>query len=165
MSLTTTRSRTRITIVVGVDLTDVSEHLLAQTAALVGTVDEAEIHVVHVVRREQQLLRVVRPADDRDAGVVHQVEQAQEAVGRLCTSLERTPRTRVFMHTPVGDAATQLARIADEVAADVIVVEAHEHHGQWPLSALRRSVVDRIAGLAHSTVITIRKPAARAKVA
>jgi hypothetical protein len=163
MTLTTTPSRTRIIVVVGVDLTDVSEHLLAQTAALVGTVDEPEIHVVHVVPREQLLQRLVRPADDRDAGVVHLVEQAQEAVGRLCASLERTPRTRVFMHTPVGDAATELARISDEIAADVIVVEAHEHRGpRTTWKALRRSVVDRLAGLAHSTLITIRQPAATA---
>jgi nucleotide-binding universal stress UspA family protein len=157
MSPTTPQAPTRMTVVVGVDLTDVSAHLLAQTATLVRTIDEPEIHVVHVVKPEQLLLRLVRPADEKDAGVVYRVEHAQEAVGSLCASLERTPRTRVFVHTPVGDAATELSRIAAEVAADVIVVEAHDHHVHRRV--LRRSVVDHIAGLARSTVVTLHKPA------
>src|SRR5580704_19776554 len=72
-----------IRIVVGVDLSDVSEHLLEQTRSLIRPVDEAEVHVVRVVRREPPLLRLVRPKEERDAGVVHQVASAQRALERL----------------------------------------------------------------------------------
>jgi hypothetical protein len=34
----------RIVLVVGVDMSNVSEHLLTQTRALIGPVDEAEVH-------------------------------------------------------------------------------------------------------------------------
>jgi hypothetical protein len=49
----------RIVIVVGVDLSNVSEHLLEQTRTLIRPVDEAEVHVVRVVRPEPPLLRLV----------------------------------------------------------------------------------------------------------
>jgi nucleotide-binding universal stress UspA family protein len=61
------------------------------------------------------------------------------------------------MHTPVGDPATQLALVADEVAADLLVVEAHAHHGHGPVRVFHRSTMDRIARIAPCTVLAIRK--------
>ncbi len=51
----------RIVLVVGVDLSDVSEHLLAQARALIGPVDEAETHVVHVVHPDSFTKRLAHP--------------------------------------------------------------------------------------------------------
>jgi hypothetical protein len=157
MSSTADGEPSRIVVVVGVDLTHVSNHLLEQTAALVRAVDEAELHVVHVVKREPPHLRVVRPGEAKNAGAVFRIERAQEVVARLCASLRWTPQTRVIVHTPVGDPATQLALIADDVAADILVVEPHEHHGHGPARVFHRSMVDRIAGMAPCTVLAIRK--------
>jgi Universal stress protein family len=147
----------RIVVVVGVDMSNVSEHLIAQTRDLVRTVDQPEIHVVHVVRREPSLLRLVRPDDEKDAGVVHQVETAQWAVEHLCASLVHNPRTHVIVHTPVGNAADELARVCAEVGADVLVVEAHEPHERGPLGVLHRPLVDDIVGRAPCTVLAIRQ--------
>lgn len=147
----------RIVLVVGVDMSHISEHLLAQTRVLVQPVDEAEVHVVHVVRPEAPLLRVARPSDEKDAGVVHQVELAQGAVQRLCEALVHTPRTRVVMHTPVGDPADELVRIAAEVNADVLVVEAHEPDEHRPAGMFHHSTLDHIASTAPCTVLTLRK--------
>jgi nucleotide-binding universal stress UspA family protein len=157
MSSTAAKEMSRIVVVVGVDLTDVSAHLLDQTAALVRAVDEAEIHVVHVVKREPPYLRVARPGEAKNAGAVYRIELAQEVVALLCASLRRTSHTRVIMHTPVGDPATQLALVADEVAADLLVVEAHAHHGHGPVRVFHRSTMDRIARIAPCTVLAIRK--------
>jgi nucleotide-binding universal stress UspA family protein len=148
----------RIVLVVGVDMSNVSEHLLTQTRALIRPVDEAEVHVVHVVSPEPPLLRLVRPSDAKDAGAVYQVEHAQSVLERLSNSLVLTPSTRVIMHTPVGNAADQLTRIAAQVGADILVVEAHEHDGREPFRMFHRSVVDQIASTAPCTVLTIRKP-------
>jgi nucleotide-binding universal stress UspA family protein len=148
----------RIVIVVGVDLSDVSEHLLEQTRSLIRPVDEAEVHVVRVVRREPPLLRLVRPKEERDAGVVHQVASAQRALERLSASLVHDPRTRVFMHTPVGSPPVELARIAAGVGADLIVIEAHGHDGREPHRVFHRSVADVIARTAPCTVLTLRTP-------
>ena len=150
--------RSRIVVVIGVDMSDVTEHLLSQTCALIRPVDEAEVHVVHVVSPEPPFLRVVRPSDAKDAGVAHDVERAQSALDHLSNSLKHNPRTRVFVHTPVGAPADELTRIAAEVGADILVVEAHEHEGREPLRVFHRSVVDHIASTAPCTVLTIRKP-------
>jgi nucleotide-binding universal stress UspA family protein len=148
----------RIVLVVGVDMSNVTEHLLSQTCALIRSVDEAEVHVVHVVSPEPPFLRVVRPSDAKDAGVAHDVERAQSLLDHLSDALKHNPRTRVFVHTPVGAAADELARVATEVGADILVVEAHEHDGREPLRVFHRSLVDHIASTAPCTVLTIRKP-------
>jgi nucleotide-binding universal stress UspA family protein len=148
----------RIVVVVGVDMSSVTEHLLSQTCALIGPVDEAEVHVVHVVSPEPPFLRIVRPSDAKDAGAAHDVVRAQYVLDRLSDSLKHNPRARVFVHTPVGAAAGELTRIATEVGADILVVEAHEHDGREPLRVFHRSVVDHLASTAPCTVLTIRKP-------
>jgi nucleotide-binding universal stress UspA family protein len=148
----------RIVVVVGVDMSNVSEHLLSQTRALIAPVDEAEVHVVHVVSPEPSFLRVVRPRDEKDAGAAHEIVRAQTVLERLSKSLARDPRTRVFVHTPVGAAVDELRRIATEVGADILVIEAHEHDGDDPLRVFRRSTVDHIASTAPCAVLTIRQP-------
>jgi nucleotide-binding universal stress UspA family protein len=156
------QEQSRIVVVVGVDLSNLSAHLLAQTRDLVRTVDEAEIHVVHVVRPEPTLMRLARPLDAPDAGVVSAVDRAQRVVAQLCASLVGNPGTRVIVHTPVGDPVELLARIAYSVGAQVLVVEAHDRNerAQHGLSHLfHRSMVDRITAIAPCTVLTIRTPA------
>jgi nucleotide-binding universal stress UspA family protein len=148
----------RIVIVVGVDLSHVSEHLLERTRALIRPVDEAEVHVVRVVRPESPLLRLVRPKDEQDAGVVRQVQNAQWALERLSASLVHNPRIRVIMHTPIGSPPVELARIAATVGADLIIIEAHEHDGRDPHRVFHRSVADVIASTAPCTVVTLRTP-------
>jgi nucleotide-binding universal stress UspA family protein len=148
----------RVVLVVGVDMSSVSEHLLTQTRALIRPVDEAEIHVVHVVSPEPPFLRLVRPTDEKDAGAVYEVERAQLVLERLSAALVHNDKTRVIVHTPVGAAADELARIAEEVSADILVIEAHEHDGHEPFRVFHRSVVDHIASTAPCTVLTIRRP-------
>jgi nucleotide-binding universal stress UspA family protein len=145
-----------IAVVVGVDLGPESAHLLAQTRDLVRTVDEPEIHVVHVVRPETALLRSARPDDAKDAGVVHEVARARALLEALCAPLMGRAAS-VEVHTPVGDAAPELARVATTVGADILVVEAHERH-RGPWGALHRSTVDQITGVAPCTVLAIRRP-------
>jgi nucleotide-binding universal stress UspA family protein len=164
MSSTAAKEMSRIVVVVGVDLTNARTHLLEQAATLVRGIDEAEIHVVHVVKREPPHLRVVRPGEAKNAGAVYRIEQAQEVVERLCASLRQTPHARVFIHTPVGDPAPQLARIADDVAADLLVVEAHAHDGHGPVRVFHRSTMGRIARIAPCTVLAIRKRPTTARV-
>jgi nucleotide-binding universal stress UspA family protein len=150
----------RIVLVVGVDLSDASEHLLAQTRALIGPVDDAETHVVHVVHRDSLTKRLAHPIHSEDIGARAQVQYANWELQRLCFELVKCPRNRVFLHIPVGDsAADELTRVAAEVGADILVVEAREHDPRGPRRVLHRSSVARIARTAPCTVLTIRKRA------
>ena len=150
----------RIVLVVGVDLSDASEHLLAQARALIGPVDDAETHVVHVVHRDSLTKRLAHPLHSEDIGARAQVQYANWELQRLCFELVKCPRNRVFLHIPVGDsAADELTRIAAEVGADILVIEAREHDPRGPHRVLHRSSVARIARTAPCTVLTIRRRA------
>ena len=143
---------------VGVDLSDVSEHLLAQTRALIRPIDDAEVHAVHVVCPAPLRTRLNQPMQQDDIGARSQIQHVEDAkwkLERLCDALAPGPGTRVLVHTPVGNVADEVTRIALEVHADMIVLEAHarDAHG-----LLHRSVVARIARTAPCTVLAIRKP-------
>jgi nucleotide-binding universal stress UspA family protein len=156
-AVSTSRQPSRIVLVVGIDMSDVSEHLIEQTRALIRPMDEAEVHVVHVVRPEPLPQRLVRPKNEGDVGARYQVEYAKWALERLSEALMQHPGTRVIVHTPVGAAAEELTRVATQVRADVLVVEAHDPDGRGA-RMFHRSVLARIARTSPCTVVTIRKP-------
>ncbi len=153
--------RRRIVLVVGVDLSDVSEHLVAQARALIGPVDEAEVHVVHVVHPEPipQWIPGTHSSGLARANADHATSELQ----RLCDHFgqgARPGRAEVIVHTPIGDAATELVQIASRVNADVLVVEAHDR-GRHPL--WHRSLLARLVRTAPCTVLTIRSKGSRAQ--
>jgi nucleotide-binding universal stress UspA family protein len=144
----------RIVLVVGVDLSDVSEHLLAQTRALIRPVDEAEVHVVHVVHPDPlpQWMAHSHSTGSARANTEHATSKLQGLCDRFGQGA-RAGRANVVVHTPIGDAATELVQIASRVNADIILVEAHERsrRRRW-----HRSVLARLVRSAPCTVLTIR---------
>ncbi len=144
-----------ITLVVGIDLSDVSEHLLAKARDLVRSVDDAELHVVHVVQPESLRVRLTEPL--QSDGIVTQAttKSAQFELERLCRTIVSGSNARWVIHTPVGRAADELTRVAREVGADLIVVEPHDR-SRWE-RVFHRSVVARIARLAPCSVLTVRE--------
>jgi nucleotide-binding universal stress UspA family protein len=144
----------RLVLVVGVDLTDVSEHLLARARDLVHSVDQAELHVVHVVHPEPLRERLVEPIGSGGLVERARVESADWEMRHLCERIVQGSNTRWIMHTPIGRPAEELTRIAREVGADFIVVEVHEHDHRRRL--FHRSVAARIAETAPCSVLAIR---------
>jgi nucleotide-binding universal stress UspA family protein len=153
----------RIVLVVGVDLTDISEQLLATAKDLVRYALEAEIHVVHVVAPESLAMRLEEPVGSVGIADRAHVESAQFLLRRLRDSVLGPANLRVIVHTPVGAATRELTRIARDVNADVLVVEAHDH--KRPPWSLHRSVTGRLAKTAPCSVLAVRrrKPAAAAQ--
>jgi nucleotide-binding universal stress UspA family protein len=156
MSEKARREHSRIVLVVGVDLSDVSEHLLAMTRDLVHSIDEVELHVVHVVHQESLRERLAMPGQGLETRA--QMESARWQLDRLCETIAHRSRVRWLVHTPVGHAANELTRIARDVRADVVVIEAHDHSRPPMRRAFHRSVVARIARIAPCSVLTIRPP-------
>ena len=104
-------------LVVGLDLTDTetSGYALDQAARITARIPRSEMHVLHVV-----------PLDATP-------EVAREAVGLLqmyvtekAACLEELAQQCVGVHVRRGDAAQEIARLAAEVGADMIVVGAHK---------------------------------------
>jgi nucleotide-binding universal stress UspA family protein len=146
-----------LVVVVGVDLSDVSEHLLTNARDLVRTVDDAELHVVHVVRPESLRERLTEPVRSVRVTERANVESANWQLQRLCEAIVRGSGARWVLHTPVGDAAEELTRIARKVRADIIVLEAHEHGARARL--FHRSAVVRVVQRAPCAVLAIRQRA------
>lgn len=148
-------NRSRLVVTVGIDLSDVSEHLLAQARDLVRSVDEAELHVVHVVKPESLRERLTEPIGSIPTSERSMASSARWELERLCESIVQGSGARWLVHTPVGRAADEIARIARSVGADVIVVESHE---QARTRVFHRSVVARIFALSTCSVLAIRDP-------
>jgi nucleotide-binding universal stress UspA family protein len=158
-------SRSRIVVTVGVDLSDVSEHLLQQARDLVRSVEDAELHIVHVVRPESLRERLTEPIGSGGYSTRSLAESARWELERLCETIVQGSGARWLVHTPVGRTADELTRIARDVGSDVIVVETHDHARR---RVFHRSVVARIVHLSTCSVLAIRDPkraAARAAVA
>jgi nucleotide-binding universal stress UspA family protein len=142
-----------VVLVVGVDLSDVSEHLLATVRDLARTSGKAQMHVVHVVPPEPLARRLAERA--LSLGLERaRVESAQWELERLCGAIVSGFGVRCVIHIPIGDVAEELTRVARETHADALVVEAHGRHSR----VLGKSVVVRIAKNAPCSVLTVRQP-------
>jgi nucleotide-binding universal stress UspA family protein len=86
------------------------------------------------------------------------MELARWQLDRLCETLAQRWRVRWLVHTPVGHTADELTRIACDVDADVVVIEAHDRSRPPMRRAFHRSVVARITQIAPCSVLTIRPP-------
>jgi hypothetical protein len=146
--------RSHMVVVVGVDLSDVSEHVLARARDLLRSIDDAELHVVHVVEPQPFQRLVLESLRSTDAGARSDPECARRELQGFCESSVPGSREHVVLHTPVGRPANELARIALKTAADIIVVEVHEH----ALRVFHHAVVARLTRIAPCSVLAIRDP-------
>jgi nucleotide-binding universal stress UspA family protein len=162
MSEETQTQLSHIVVVVAVDLSDVSEHLLAKARDLVRSVDEAELHVVHVVRPESLRERLTEPVGSRGTSTQALAQSAQWELEQLCRTVVEGSRARWVVHTPVGRAAAEVTRVAREIGADIIVLEVHDHARR---RIFHRSVAARIAEMATCSVLAIRERKRGAAVA
>jgi nucleotide-binding universal stress UspA family protein len=147
-------------VVVGVDLSDVSEHLMARARDLVSRVDDPELHIVHVMTGPLSWVSVGSTLPSAIAVTSH-AEEARQDLQALCVAVLEGSRARVIVHTPVGRAADEITRIAREVGADVIVVEVHDRHRMR--RGLHHSLVADIARSAPCSVLALRDPARAAR--
>jgi nucleotide-binding universal stress UspA family protein len=150
-------------LVVGLDLDDTSEHLLGTVRELTFGMEEAELHVVHVVPAETFQERMGEPVMAQGLAERRRTELAQWELERLCRAVIPGTAVHIVVHTPAGRPVTELTRVARAVGADAIVVEAHEHH-TGARHLFHRSVAAGLARSAPCSVLTVRAhhPAATA---
>jgi nucleotide-binding universal stress UspA family protein len=141
----------RIVLVVGVDLSDVSEHLLSNARQVLRSAAEGELHVVHAVPREPLTERITHPLPSPGAREVSGTEAAQFELKRLCAAITDGSSANVVIHTPVGDAAHEVVRVAREVGADLVLVETHDDKRLFHVS-----VATQIVHSAPCSVLTLR---------
>jgi nucleotide-binding universal stress UspA family protein len=143
-----------VVLVVGLDLGEMSEHLLTKARDLGVSAGHAELHVVHVVRPEPFRERLGEPIHSEGPGTKALKESARWELERLCCKIVEPSPARWIVHVRVGRTASELAQVAKEVGADFVLVEAHDRAGVRRI--FHRSVVARIARDAPCSVLTIR---------
>jgi nucleotide-binding universal stress UspA family protein len=132
------QNSTRFRIVVGFDLSPLSELALREAAALAKERPDTDIHVLIVV-------------DAINDGGVEYVEQRAAAALRAC-GVEEGPR--ICPHVLTGDPSREIIRMAEDVEADLIIVGTHGRRG------IRRlflgSVAEQVMRRASCPVLVMR---------
>ena len=147
-------------IVVGIDFSELAGRALDQALELATLHAGAEVHVVYVRPDVWSGLASgasLETAVDTDT-TVHQVQKnATEHVARMPASLDKSRIRRVVAHARSGSAAENVAQLAADLDADLVVVGSHGHRG------LQRfflgSVAERVSHLARCPVWIVRPKA------
>jgi nucleotide-binding universal stress UspA family protein len=143
-------------VVVGIDYSPSSQHALDE-ALRVASARAGDLHVVHVEHDalfEALRLRGLDAAVEQDAALEKVRKRTSERVEALVT--ERGPLTvkRVVAHFRRGSPAEQIAQLAADVDADLVVVGSHGERGFERF--LLGSVAERTNRLARCAVWTVR---------
>lgn len=134
-------------LVVPVDFSDESFDALDQALEIVD--DPSHVTLVHV--------RTDVPIDEFGAPLLQIDRQAQteHALQALAERLTAPKFARVARTILFGDPSHEIARHAEEVGADLIVLPSHGRRGLTRL--LMGSVAERVVRLAHCPVLVLRK--------
>jgi len=148
----------RYVIVVGIDYTAASERALDEAFALARTKHGVQLHVVNVRSAfGEQLTSNESPATlppwrlwatELREYVARKVAASQATAGV-------TPFQHVYTHQRMNDAAHEIAQLAADVEADLVVVGTHDWHGSSRL--MLGSVADAVTRLAPCPVLVVRR--------
>jgi nucleotide-binding universal stress UspA family protein len=137
-------------VVVGLDLSPISRDVL-RTAAALCLMPGSELHLVHVL--------AVPPGEsilgtraDRELKFAKQLEQARDSLDRFAAEVVVSVK-RAAGHLRVGSPDTEIAQLAADLGADLIVVGTHGHRG---LERLLGSVAESLVRNAPCQVLAYR---------
>ena len=108
-------------VLVGVDFSPVTEGVL-RTAANIARNDGGELHVVHVAPHALSETTATMSAD-RPLERASEADAAHVHLELLAKGITQ-PIPRVVLHTRVGRADVEIAQLAQDIGADILVVGA-----------------------------------------
>jgi nucleotide-binding universal stress UspA family protein len=147
------RNSGKLVLVVGLDLSDVSEHLLSHARLLLRSAQQGDLYMVHVVPRESFAERISHPLPSPSASERSGTEASEFELKRLGAAIADGTNVKIHMHTAVGDAAEEVVRLARKVNADMVLVETHDEKRLF-----HASVAAQIVQTAPCSVLTLRSP-------
>lgn len=151
-------TESRKILLVGVDYSAIGDAALDTAFALAAADDSRwEPHVASVATPYGSVLRVEVPTDDELLGIDEAAAKLQAHVTDRLARFERERGQtfpRVVTHLRVGDAATELAQLAADLDADLVVVGTHGRRGLG--RAVLGSVAERTVRLARCPVLVAR---------
>lgn len=151
-------------IVVGVDFSEASELAVQSAFALAAQEPEAEVHLVNVVQTFGDQVTYEMPVD-ASALAVLTVTEARERLHRYADEAlarfgEKSPKghfERVVVHLRFDAIADEIAQLAADLEADLVVVGTHGRRGISRL--LLGSSAEATVRLAPCPVLVVRPKA------
>ena len=145
-------------IVVGYDYSPLADTALTQAFQLASTDPETEVHVVNVSLPEFGLVSPEAPAVAIGPTTPEGAQNAAKArVNALLSAWqEKSHRTfaRLSMHATQGSPAREIARMADELQATLVIVGTHGRSGLKRL--FLGSVAEGVVRYCHCPVLVIK---------
>lgn len=144
-------------LLVGVDYSAIGDAALDTAFSLAAADDGWEPHVASVATPYGSVLRVEVPTDDELLGIDEAAAKLQAHVTDRLARFERQRGqtfARVVTHLRVGDPATELAQLAADLDADLVVVGTHGRRGLG--RAVLGSVAERTVRFARCPVLVAR---------
>jgi nucleotide-binding universal stress UspA family protein len=138
----------RTIVLVGIDFLALSKEVLAHAAELALSAG-SELHVVHVLPD----LDVSAVQGERAIGVVNLAADAQAKLETLSADLPDSV-TRIFLHLSAGKPEVEIAQLASDIGADLIVVGTRGRSGIDRL--VNGSVAENLLHLAPCPVQVFR---------
>jgi nucleotide-binding universal stress UspA family protein len=137
-------------ILVALDLSPVSEAVM-RAAAIACAARPSELHVLHVLA----------PPPPEPVKTLHLTTAADQTKNQLTTFAKDLPQSvsRVVIHVRIGDAEVEIAQLASDLEADLIVVGTHGYKGIERI--LLGSVAESLIRNAPCPVLTYRPKATR----
>lgn len=145
------------TIVVGIDFSELSDNALDQAIELASLHPGSEVHALYVAPDPLMASTfgdALEGALTADAGVLKVRDRAQQRVDRVAPHIRKSAVGRVVAHFRRGSPAEDIAQLAANLDADLVVVGSHGHRGLERL--VLGSVAERTSRLARCPVWIIR---------
>jgi len=156
-ALVSAMDRPKYVIVVGIDYSAAAERALGEAFELSLSKRGAQLHVANV-RSAASLpaeLRAARPPWAEWASELREYVAHQAASFEVNAGIE--PFRQLYTHQRLGDPAHELAQLAADLEADLVVVGTHDWHGVARL--VLGSVAEGVTRLAPCPVLVVRRKA------
>ncbi|MEQ9006028.1 MAG: universal stress protein [Pseudomonadales bacterium] len=131
-------------ILAAVDLSDESGQVL-DIAQILGDQEQAELHVVHVIKPFQHAYAGINPATLSDVGIQFEREAAEQARAELkaIAASRGLPKDAVSVRN--GAPHLEIQALTEELDCDMLVVGTHGKHGvQLLLGSVANAVIHGI---------------------
>ncbi|MGZ3421593.1 MAG: universal stress protein [Polyangiales bacterium] len=136
-------------IVVGLEDGPFGTEVLRTALDVASDAEDCEVHAIHVGIDDSY-------GADANARTPRELEHLRAVIA---SEIEGR-KARVFVHTNVGDPARQIARLAEKLGADLVVVGTHVDSAIEQL--LLGSVAGRVLRKAPCSVLVVRPPSTNA---
>lgn len=150
------------TVVAGIDYSEMSELVLETALEAASKKPSAVLHALHVLPVPQSFLTpdIVTTLDGKVVAAGECLEELERFVTRVLEKREseKTQNPIVMTHVVADKAAEQVAQLAADVEADLVVVGTHGRRGVPRL--LLGSVAEMTIRLAPCPVLVVRPKAA-----